>query len=92
MNLYVIFDIKAAAYLPPFPAKTDGLAERQVLKAGLDPQHDFHQFCTDYMLFRVARFDELTGQIEPQDTYDNLGSVQSLLARFAQRDELEAVA
>ena len=63
-NIYTVQDAKAAAFLGPFFASNDQLAIRQVAAAVTDVHSMFFKFPEDYTLYRIGRFDELTGAIE----------------------------
>lgn len=87
--LFAVFDSKAGAFLDPFFAKTDEVAQRTVINAGIDPQSLFHRFAGDFTLFSVAVFDPSTGLIKPYEAPVNLGTVLQLTAqeRTTQNDD-----
>lgn len=67
MNLYSIFDSKAAAFLQPFFARNEGVAVRQLSSAISDGQHDFCVHAEDYTLFEVGSWDEVSGKLTAKD-------------------------
>lgn len=66
INIYTIYDSKAAAYLQPFFAMTDGVAQRQISDAILEPDHQFAKHTEDFTLYRLAIFDDSDGGISPK--------------------------
>jgi len=58
---YTIWDSKADAYITPFFSVNDKVATRSFASACNDEGHDFHRHAEDYTLFRVATFDQTTG-------------------------------
>lgn len=85
MNLkgvYSIYDNAAQAYLMPFFQDTDMLAQRLFKDCATDHTHRFYIHAADFTLFRIADFDEISGQITPLATLDNLGNA----IQFASKD------
>jgi len=64
LNLYTVFDEKAAAYLQPFFAPTDGVAIRNFTAAIADTEHSFARHAEDYTLWLVGTFDQADGSLE----------------------------
>lgn len=60
LNVYTIYDEKAAAFLPPFCQATDGVAIRNFVASAQDTQSAIGAFPTDFTLFRIGSFDEDT--------------------------------
>lgn len=73
MNIYSVYDHKAAAFLPPFTSKTTALAIRDFKAVANDPEHQFGKYPEDYGLFRLGTFDEDTGAITSPDQPQSLG-------------------
>lgn len=88
MNMYSVFDSKVAAYTTPFLAKNDASATRMFVSAATQEDHDFHRFGGDYTLFRIAKWDEETAQIQPEITFTNLGTARAALATFVTNEDL----
>lgn len=59
--IYSVYDVKAAAYLPPFFAVNDAVAHRNFVTAQADPDHIFAQHKDDFSLARVGEWDDLMG-------------------------------
>lgn len=65
LNLYSIFDKKAAAYIPPFFMHNDQVALRACANCVADPTHQWHMNPGDYDLYRLGIFDDASGEIVP---------------------------
>lgn len=81
-GVYSIYDNAAQAYLMPFFQDTDGLAIRLFKDCCTDHTHRFYTHAADFTLFRIADWDQISGQITPLQTLDNLGNA----IQFAQKD------
>lgn len=68
MKIFSIFDEKAEAFLQPFFLATVGQAERALLDAMRDDEHNFSRYPSDFTLFLIGEYDEVTGVITPQKT------------------------
>ena len=68
--VYTIFDSKAEVYSTQlFLARTDAEAARSVCAGALSNPDSFHfKYATDYSLFRIGRFSELSGDLSPLNT------------------------
>lgn len=73
MNIYSVYDHKAAAFLAPFTSKTTALAIRDFKTVANDPQHQFGKYPEDYGLFKLGTFDEDTAVIKTSDQPESLG-------------------
>jgi len=62
-NMYSVYDIKAEAYAPPFFLARDEVAKRTFLDAMSDPGHPMAAHPEDYVLYRLADFDDETGTV-----------------------------
>lgn len=78
-NIYSVYDSKAEAFLPPFFAKTDGLAVRMFSAAANDQEHNFWRYAEDYTLFQIGTWDQTTGTLYASEANRTLG--QALLFR-----------
>lgn len=63
--MYAVRDIKADAFMNPFPVNTPGMAERAFTDVVNDPNQPLHKHPADYQLFEVGSFDEDTGLVAP---------------------------
>lgn len=63
MKIFSIYDSKAEAYLQPFFADTEGVAERMAQQAANDESHMFHQHAGDYTMFQVGEWDQEKGEL-----------------------------
>lgn len=59
-----VFDIKAAAYLQPFFVPNDNVARRSFGDAVLNPETGISKHVSDYKLYRIGTFDDLSGNVE----------------------------
>lgn len=65
LKAFSVFDAKADAFMAPIFLKTEGLAVRSFSQACSDEGSDFNRFASDYSLFEVGEFDELSGMLKP---------------------------
>lgn len=66
-RIFCLRDLKAVeernkGFLRPFIAVHDGEAMRGIIANLRDPKHPIAQFAQDYDLYRVAEFDEHSGE------------------------------
>ena len=73
-KIFTVHDAKAAYYTPPFFARTSGEAMRIFSEAINDPQHHFAKHYTDFTLFEIGEFDDLTGCISSLEAPRPLGN------------------
>jgi len=78
MKIYSVRDDKAAAYLPPFYARTNGEAIRMFQNSIADGQSNFAKWPADFILFELGEFNEDNGVITPLDAPKSLGSAVDL--------------
>lgn len=74
-NVYAIYDSAAKAFLPPFHLPRDEMAQRAFADCVNSPSHNFAAHSEDYTLYKIAHFDDDTGEytnMEPANT--NLGN------------------
>ncbi len=62
-RIFVVFDSKAAAYLPPFFMPEAGQAVRVFSDMVNDPTHAFGKHPEDYTLFEIGTFDDREGRL-----------------------------
>lgn len=60
-KIYAVYDHKAEAFLQPFFAKNDAVAERMFSAAVMDDEHQFCKHAEDYTLWTLGVFDEESG-------------------------------
>jgi hypothetical protein len=77
LNIYTIFDSKAAAFIPPFFVQNDHVAIRAFADGANSPDHQFCRFSADFSLHNIGIFDDCTGEIEMHITPKNLGFAAS---------------
>mgnify|MGYP000322833282 CR=1 FL=1 len=65
LNIYVIHDAKAEAYMSPFFLGTDAVAIRGFSDAINNPESPFGRHPQDYTLFCIGEYSETKGEIEP---------------------------
>lgn len=63
MKIFTVYDEPAGAFLQPFFEKTRATAIRSFMDACSRPDHQFVTHSSDYTLFAVGDFDEVTGLI-----------------------------
>lgn len=74
-NVYCIYDSAAKAFLPPFHLPRDEMATRAFSDCVNSPTHNFHAHSEDYTLYKVAVFDDQTGEYTNSDPCNiNLGN------------------
>jgi hypothetical protein len=59
--VFSVFDAKAGAFAQPFYSPTKGTALRAFMDCCADPNHAFCRHPSDYFLFRIAEFDDVSG-------------------------------
>lgn len=64
VNLYCVYDAKAAYYLPVFAMRTHGEAMRAMAQAANDPSSQVGAHPEDYILYHVGTFDDQAGAVE----------------------------
>lgn len=73
IQIFSVYDVKAESYLQPFYMKTIAMALREFETVINNPQHQFHQYPEDYVLFHTGQFYEDTGLIESKASPESLG-------------------
>ncbi len=62
-RIFVVFDSKARAYLPPFFMPEAGQAVRVFADMCKDSSHAFGKHPEDYTLFEIGTFDDREGRL-----------------------------
>lgn len=65
MILVSVYDTKAKAHLNIATLRTPDEAIRQFEQASRDPKSQFAQFPSDFILKKLADYDEFSGEIKP---------------------------
>ncbi len=63
-QIFVIYDNKADAYLPPWFVTTNAMAVRAFSDCVNDPKHNFGMHPEDYTLFKIGVFDNANANIQ----------------------------
>lgn len=71
---FSVYDSKVGSYLPTFAARSRGEAIRMFETAANDVQHQFHKYASDYTLFEIGSFDDMTAQLISLDAKISLGT------------------
>jgi hypothetical protein len=71
---FSVYDSKVGSYLPTFPARSRGEALRMFETAANDKDHQFHKYASDYTLFELGSFDDLTGSLSSLEAKVSLGT------------------
>lgn len=81
MHVYSFFDVKAENYTPPFLAQNDAVAQRMAAELTCNPSLPFSKFPADFILFRLADWDEDVGIVMLKDNIKiNLGNCLELVS------------
>lgn len=72
-KVFSIYDEKAKMYQPPFMAHTKGQVIRTFTDIVNEKGHPINQHPSDYTLFELGTFDNLTGKYECNKTPLSLG-------------------
>lgn len=73
LKMFGVYDVKAAAYLPPFFIVHVNLAKRTFSDCVNDPKHPFGMHPEDYSLHELGMFDDTTGRVESYENPQPLG-------------------
>lgn len=79
VKIYAIMDDKAAAFMEPFFAQTNGLAIRRFSSNTNNPDSIFNKFPDDFQLFKIGEFDDHTGRITGTEKREALGYAREYL-------------
>lgn len=78
LYVYAVHDDKAGAFLSPFFVARDAMAIRMFSDAVNDPNTMFAKHPKDFTLFRLARYDDNTGEFVNEEKC-NLGMASDFL-------------
>lgn len=67
VQIYSVYDKKAAAYLQPFFIQNEGMAIRAVTEVVQEEGHAFNKHAQDYALYQLGTYDDSTGKITAKD-------------------------
>lgn len=73
MKVYSVYDSKVGAFMAPFFARSKGEATRMWHTAVNDPQTQFCKFPSDFTLFEIGEYDELTGDLIAHKAKESVG-------------------
>lgn len=73
-KIFTVYDSKTQAYLPPFFTRSTGEALRMFETAANNQDHQFCQYSSDYTLFEIGSYDDLTAQITMLESKISLGT------------------
>lgn len=77
-EVFTVRDAAADRFLTPFFSDTVETALRQFKEACLSPEHQFHRFPEDYVLYHIGTFRGETGEIEAWDPHKLLNATSVL--------------
>ena len=75
-SMYAVFDTIAEAFKAPFVQANDNMAIRLFNNAANDPKSDIYQNPEDYRLYRVGKFDDVSGALESEEIPHFLSNAQ----------------
>jgi len=78
-KIFTVYDSKAEAYLQPFFMPNRGQAIRAFQDTVNDPKTQFHKHPSDFSLFEIGTYDDLSGAITMHDAKVNLGTAVEFL-------------
>lgn len=65
LEVFALYDVKAAAFSAPFVAPTIGAAKRLAHAVGSDQETSVGRYPDDYTLMHLGEYDDTTGRIAP---------------------------
>lgn len=81
LQVYSVFDNKAAAYLTPSFFTNDAIAIRALQMAMRDEAHLFSAHPGDFVLYHIGQFDDATAFIEMKEAIP-VATVSDILAQM----------
>lgn len=85
MKLYTIKDTKSESCTPPFTARNDHDASRQIsMFLSQNPTSMPATYCDDYILFCIGEWDDCSGKVTP--LYGIVSSLSALVHRESMPD------
>ena len=82
INLYSVFDAVAKVYTPPFQMMNDDVAKRTMQNCVNNPEHNYALNPSDYTLYKLAEFDDNTGEFV--QVSEQITNLSNLAVRFEQ--------
>lgn len=79
MKLFAVHDTKGGFFLPPFTESSTVAALRGFEVAVNDGKAIFSRFPDDFALVELASFDQVTGELVPLSSPQNLGTARTVL-------------
>lgn len=64
-NIYALHDVKAQTFSTPFTLLNDAIAERMFINMVRSDETDVGKNPEDFKLFKIAEYDEHTGEVIP---------------------------
>lgn len=61
MKMFAVYDQKVGSYMQPFAMRSKGEAVRGFMNIIADPKTEFHRHPSDFHLFELGEWDELSG-------------------------------
>lgn len=65
-NMFVVYDVKANAYMQPWFLTQEGMALRAFSDCVNDADHNFGRHPEDYTLFNIGLYDDSTAEVKWQ--------------------------
>lgn len=78
-KLFTVWDAKAEFWLYPFASDATGLAVRSFETCVNDEKHEFNRYASDYTLFEIGEWDQLTCYFHIYEVKINLGNAIQFL-------------
>lgn len=82
-KIFTVYDSKAEAYLQPFTMATRGEALRSFADTVADPNHQFNRHASDFTLFELGEFDNLTCSFLIYEAKISLGSANEFKSNIS---------
>lgn len=82
MNCYSVYDSKAGMFMPPFYQHSHALAERVMIGALMEREHQFFKHAEDFTLFFVGVWSDEFGTFtmdEPPQAVANLAGLKAAM-------------
>jgi len=81
LNVYSVLDTKTGIFCRPFFMPNDAAALRDLQFAAADLSTDVGRYPSDFNLFRIGSFQDVTGLITPEPAPVSLGLASTLLPK-----------
>lgn len=78
VQYFAVYDSAIKAYMHPFAAKSVGDALRMFSDAANSPDSQLCRHSADFTLFKIAEYNDETGQFTPLQAFPNLGTALSV--------------